>query len=86
MATTRQYWNAVKTTRNTISLDMGTYLPSMEPTVRAGLNADLAVVAIVIKALTDNGILTDAQLQAAQVSALADIWDQEPPIAPIPAD
>jgi|1185.fasta_scaffold03724_4 hypothetical protein len=80
MASTRQYWNALKSTRNAIALDMGVQESLTPKDMRASDNAGLAAVAIVIKALTDKGVLTDAELQAAQAAALADIWDEEHPL------
>jgi hypothetical protein len=80
MATPRQYWNAVRNVRNAVCLAMGTDFTFAPPQLRALSNADLAALVIVIKALTDNGILTDAQLQAAQQAIAAELWDVEAPL------
>jgi hypothetical protein len=44
-------------------------------------NSTLATVAVVVKALTDKGVLTDADLTAARANALGvdgSTWDDEP--------
>lgn len=78
MATVRQYWNALRATRNTLALRLGIDLTASSKELRATSGSDLAAVAIVIKALTDKGVISDAELQAAQQAALADAWDDEP--------
>jgi hypothetical protein len=80
MATVRQYFNALRATRNQVALFMGADLTSTPKDMRSGDNAGLAAVAVVIKALTDKGVISDAELQAAQTAALADLWDTEPPL------
>ena len=84
MTTARQYWGALRTTRNQIAQAMGTWIPSLPVEARAVSNADMALVGIVMKALVDNNVLTDAQLQAAQAAALAEVWDPEAPQQPGP--
>lgn len=78
MATTRGYWNALRSTRNAIALRMGVDASGVPKDIRALANANLATVAVVIKALTDKGVITDADLTAARDAAIADIWDDEP--------
>lgn len=79
MATTRQYWNALKNTRDAIAITMGTDVTMLQPGARAISNATLATVAIVVKALTDKGVISDAELTAARNAALGDVWDREKP-------
>lgn len=79
MATPRAYWNALKATRNKVALQMGVDATLTPKDMRAISSADLAAVVVLIKALTDNNILTDAQLAAAQTSVEVLIqWDDEP--------
>ena len=78
MATTRQYWNALKSTRDQIAVLMGVDVAGMPKTARALANANLATVGIVVKALTDKGVISDADLTAARNAAIADVWDDEP--------
>lgn len=80
MATVQQYFNALRTTRNTLCGLLGVSFPDTEKTVRTLSSSDLACLAVVVKALTDKGVITDADLQAAQASALTGAWDAEPPL------
>lgn len=77
MATVRQYYNALKTTRDTVCQYMGTIPDSLPADRRAYMNATLVCVAIVVKALVDKNIISDADLTAARNSAIGDVWDQE---------
>lgn len=79
MATTVTYYRQLKNARDTIAAALGVDVRSVQTETRAMSNAVLACLAILIKALTDNGVLTDAQLQAAVQTALAEAWDPEPP-------
>lgn len=79
MATTRAYYNSLIDTRNQICIFMGSTAGTRPNDMRALCNSTLAAVAIVVKALTDNGVITDAQLLAAKNAALADLWDIEQP-------
>jgi hypothetical protein len=78
MTTVRQYWNSLVATRNTVALRLGVSVPDTQKTARALANADLALVAVVCKAIVDKGLLTDADLQAARDAAIADTWNDEP--------
>lgn len=79
MATPRQYWNALRSTRNKVALAMGIDIDHSSKDARAVANANLAVIVVLVKALTDSGVLTDAQLLAAQTSIEnAAQWDDEP--------
>lgn len=79
MATPRTYWNALRSTRNKIALAMGVDVANTPKDMRALGNANLAVIVILVKALTDKNVLTDADLQAAQslIENPAQ-WDDEP--------
>lgn len=81
MASTRNYWNHLKDVRDQIALDMGIDSSLASKESRAISNATLACVAILAKTLTDEGVLTDAELLARANAALAadgSIWDDEP--------
>jgi hypothetical protein len=80
VATVRGYWNTLRTVRNQIAYVMGVDATTVSKDVRALANANLAAVAIVIKCLTDKGVLTDAELQARATAALGtdgSLWDDE---------
>lgn len=79
MATVRQYYNNLKDARDQICTFMGSTAAGRPSDQRALTNSTLAAVAIVVKALTDKGVITDAELLAAKNAALADLWDQELP-------
>lgn len=79
MATVRNYYLNLKDARDQICSWLGSTAATRPSDQRALTNATLAAVAIVVKALTDNGAITDAQLLAAKNAALADIWNVEPP-------
>jgi hypothetical protein len=81
VATTRQYWNQLRTTRNQIGLLMGADVTALSVEQRILSNATLAVIALVVKALTDKGVLADADLVTARNNALGadgSAWDMEP--------
>lgn len=86
MASTRAYYNNLKTVRDKIALDMGIDSLYASKESRAISNATLACVAILAKTLTDKGLVTDAELLTranAALSADGSFWDDEP-INPIP--
>lgn len=78
MATARQYWNGLKTVRDAVALRLGVDIPGSNVGIRAASGGDLAALAVVLKVLTDKGLVSDAEWQAAQAAALAEIWDREP--------
>lgn len=77
MATVRQYYNGLKVTRDAVCQYMGTIPDSQPADRRAFMNATLMCVAIIVKAIVDKGVITDADLTAARNSAIGDVWDQE---------
>lgn len=81
MATTRQYFNALRTTRNAFALKMGVDVTQSTKEVRAVAGGTLACLAVILKLLVDKGLVSDAELQAAQTAALGadgSTWDDEP--------
>jgi hypothetical protein len=81
VATVRAYWNTLKTVRNQIALQMGVDATTTPKEMRAVSNADLAAIGVVIKCLTDKGLITPAELQAGANAALGadgSVWDDEP--------
>lgn len=80
MATVRAYWNALRNTRNAVAVRLGCDIAGADASIRAVSGADLACIAVLVKVLTDKGVITDADLQAAQAVVLADVWDTEPPL------
>lgn len=78
MASVRTYWNALVSTRNAVASRLGVDVPTTDKALRAISNADVAVIAVVVKALTDKGVLTDDDLTAARQSAIGDVWNEEP--------
>lgn len=80
MATVRAYWGSLRNTRNTIAQLLGTDIRGADTQVRAVSGADLATVAIVMKALVDKGLISNAELDAARDAALAELWDTEQPL------
>lgn len=78
MATVRAYLTALGTTRNQVAALFGTDIAQLPKEIRASSNANLVCIALVVKALTDKGVITPADLQAAQAAVLADVWTQEP--------
>jgi hypothetical protein len=63
VATVRTYWDTLGPTRDLIALAMGTDLQTTPPDMRSQSNATLAVVAALVKALVEDGVLTAEQLQ-----------------------
>lgn len=80
MASPRTYWVALRNTRNAVATRLGCDVTRADVSVRAISGADLACVVVLVKALTDKGVITDAELSAAQAAVLADVWDVEPPL------
>lgn len=80
MATLKQYtlkvWQVHKTVASRLGFDVSS--GSLEQRA-AALGAD-AAVAMLIKCLTDNGVLTDAQLNATLTTALATAYPPLPPV------
>lgn len=80
MATLKQYtlklWQVHRTVASRLGFDLAS--GSLEQRA-AALGAD-AAVALLIKCLTDNGVITDAQLQTTLNAALAAVYPPLPPV------
>lgn len=76
--TARAVWTQLRDALLTIARRMGSDLSDAPKPLRVALFALLAIVAVVVKALVDNGVLTVAQLLAARDAAVAETWDDEP--------
>jgi hypothetical protein len=78
VATTRQYWSTLRTWQQNIAQKFGVNIQYGSMEGRAVAATDAAMVAILVKALTDKGVLTDADILAAWQDARDDAgWVQE---------
>lgn len=80
MTTSRAYWDALKATRDKISILMGVDISSMGSDSRTAADATMATVAALAKTLVDKGLISDTDLQTAvnaAVSSDGSIWDAE---------
>jgi hypothetical protein len=87
VTTTRQFFDSLRTFRNRLAFSLGTDVTRCPQDLRAMSNATLAAVAVLAKALTDAGVITPAQLQAAAGNALGSdgsTWDPEVPTDQVP--
>ncbi len=79
MATVKQIFSQMRTTANSIaSTYLGADITALPKDVRCGDAAELAISAVIVKALLDKGVLTAADLTNALNSGATDSWDQEP--------
>lgn len=79
MATIRQYQQAMRNAALPIGLQMGVDLRRADQTTRVILRVVTLLLAVICKALNDNGAVTDAQLTAALDAAVADAYPSEGP-------
>lgn len=78
MATVRQYWTTFKNMQFNVADRFGVNLRQAPVATRVIANTDAVLVAVLAKALTDKGVLTDADLTEAWRSARDDnVWDPE---------
>jgi len=78
MATVRVYFANLRDLVNDLGRRLGADLPRSPFDQRVGDAGTLAAVAVLAKALTDKGVLTDADLLAAVDTARGEVWPQEP--------
>lgn len=78
MATFRQYVGQLWATQREIASRLGSDLSTAEKRTRVVDQSLLAVVAIVVKALVDKGVITDQDLGAARNAVLGENWPEEP--------
>lgn len=78
MATVHAYLDQMLALEVQIANALGTDTTTMTKELRVVATAVTAMVAVVIKALTDNAVLTDAKLLAAVNIAKAETWADLP--------
>jgi len=87
VATTRQYWSTLRTWQQNIAQKFGVNIQYGSMEGRAVAATDAAMVAILVKALTDKGVLTDADILAPRQDARDDAgWVQESAAPPARRD
>lgn len=78
MATVHNYLDQMLALEVQLANALGTDTTTMSKELRVVATAVTAMVAVVIKALTDNAVLTNAQLTAAVNAAKAETWTDLP--------
>lgn len=78
MATLRQYATRMRATQNKVAVKLGSDLSTAPKELRVAVTSVLVVVAVLVKAIVDKGVLTDAELQTALTAAEDDLYDDEP--------
>lgn len=84
MATVKQYVNNMLDVEQKIGRKYDCDITQMPKELRVLNLAILAVIAVVVKTLTDNAIITDAQLNATLTAARDDTYPREPDVPPPP--
>lgn len=80
MASVSTYVTRMRAAQRTIGRKVGCDVGTLEKQFRILNVAILYVIAIVVKTLTDQGVITDAQLNATLDAAAAADYDEEPPL------
>lgn len=78
MATVKQYVDVMRVRQDRMAEKFGVGLRSSRVEIRVLNLTVLALIAVVVKALVDKGVLTDAELVALMNGAADDGWDREP--------
>jgi hypothetical protein len=78
MATLQQYVTQMRDRQLVIARKLGCNVTRIRKPERVLNLASLVILAAVVKALTDKGVMSDAELLAALNSARDDDWDDEP--------
>lgn len=78
MTTIRQYITKLRDTQQQVGLRMGCDLNSMPKDMRVAVLSVSADLAVLIKVLVDQGLITDVQLTAAYNAAKASVDDYDP--------
>jgi hypothetical protein len=78
MATVKQYVNALQDRQQVIARKFGTNPRGADKQTRAINQSILVLLAVLIKALVDKGVVTDAELTAVLNNARDDFYDDEP--------
>ena len=84
MTTVKQYVTQMQGIQKNIGLKFGSDITQRDKQARVTNLASLALLAVVIKTLTDNAVITDAQLLAVLNAAAADTYADEPVNPPPP--
>ena len=86
MATVKQYVSSMLDVEQRIARKLDSDISQMSKEYRVLNLALLLIIAVVVKTLTDNAVITDAQLNATLVAARDDIYPPEPSESPPPPD
>jgi len=78
MATVKAYVVQLRAAQRQIGTKLGTDVTRIDKQSRVINGSLLALLAVVIKVLVDNGAMTDVQLQTAYQQAMDDTWPDEP--------
>lgn len=78
MATVKQYVTQLRTAQRQIANKLGVDVTQTDRQTRVIIRTILALLAVVIKVLVDQGVITDGQLQTAYQQAMDDTWPAEP--------
>jgi hypothetical protein len=84
MASVKTYLNTMLAVEQKIAVKLDSDISQLGKEFRVLNLAILAVIAVIVKTLTDAGVITDAQLQATLVAARDDTYWREPDEAPPP--
>ena len=85
MTTVKQYVTQMRGIQRNIAIQYGSDVSQLDKQTRVLNLSVLALLAVVIKTLTDNAVITDAQLQAVLNAAGADTYPDEPVNPPPPS-
>ncbi len=84
MATVKTYITNMLAVEQKIAIKLDADVSQLSKEFRVLNLALLAIIAVVVKTLTDNGVISDSQLQATLVAARDDTYWREPDEAPPP--
>lgn len=84
MATVKAYVNNMLAVERQVAVKFDSDISQLPKEFRVLNLALLVVIAVVMKTLTDNGVITDAQLNAVLVAARDDVYPPEPAEVPPP--
>lgn len=78
MATVKQYIQSMRSRQDMIARKFGCDISQADKQVRVLNLSVLALIAVVVKALVDKGVITDAELMAVMDAARDDAYQDEP--------
>lgn len=84
MTTVKQYITQMRDVQRSVALQFGADVSQLDKQARVLNLSILALLAVLIETLTDNGVITDAQLVAVLDAAIADNYPDEPVNPPSP--